>query len=409
MKILQINAVYEFGSTGRNVSELHNFLLENGVDSYVAYGEGDKRPDERLIYIGNAFDHKLHGLLSRIVGKQGYFSKRQTRILCKKIDGIMPDVVHLHNLHSNYVNLPLLLAHLEKRKIPIVVTLHDCWFFTGKCCHYVGVGCQKWQNECYRCPQLKNNNSSWFFDFTRTMHRDRKKWFGKSGVWAVGVSDWITNEAKKSLLADSEGVSRIYNWIDLSVFKPVDPEIGRKKYGLNNDDTVILAVSQGWNENKGLFDLIKIAESFSQAKVVLVGKIPQEKSLPENMILIPFVSSKEALAEIYSMADVLVNPSRMETFGKVTAEALACGTPAIAYDNTANSELVCDDVGACAKNLNVEDMIDKLSAILSNGKKSYSDNCVRSASERFDARQNMLGYLSLYENIMSKYKNDDGA
>lgn len=111
-----MNAVYNLSSTGRNVTESHLLMLEKGIDSYVAYSKTNKPDDPNLYHIGSALDVKLHGLLSRISGKQGYFSHLATRNLVKYIDKIKPDVVHLHNLHGNYINLPMLMKHLCGRE-----------------------------------------------------------------------------------------------------------------------------------------------------------------------------------------------------------------------------------------------------------------------------------------------------
>ena len=60
MKVLQVNAVYNIGSTGRNVSEIHLYMLKNGIDSYVAYSKTNKPNDKNLYHIGSALDVKLH-------------------------------------------------------------------------------------------------------------------------------------------------------------------------------------------------------------------------------------------------------------------------------------------------------------------------------------------------------------
>lgn len=85
-----------------------------------------------------------------------------------------------------------------------------------------------------------------------------------------------------------------------------------------------------------------------EAQILLVGEGSQVSSR-ENLRCIGFTNNQEELIELYSAADVLVNPSRMETFGLVTAEALACGTPVVAYDNTGSHEIVSEKVGALAE------------------------------------------------------------
>ena len=107
MKVLQINAVYNLSSTGRTTTELHLAMLNKGIDSYVAYSKTNKPGDARLYHIGSPLDVKLHGLFSRISGEQAYFSHLATKKLIKHIDAVSPDVVHLRNLHGNYINFPI--------------------------------------------------------------------------------------------------------------------------------------------------------------------------------------------------------------------------------------------------------------------------------------------------------------
>ena len=401
MKVLQINATYGHGSTGRNVAELHTYMQKQGIDSYVAYGEKRTVNDDRVFYIGCSTDHKFHGLMSRITGKQAYFSKIATRKLCKKIRKIMPNVIHLHNVHGNYLNFPMIMKFANKHNIPVMLNLHDCWFFTGKCCHYFSINCDKWQKQCGNCPQLKTNNVSWFFDQSKKVLEEKKRLFSMAKLGVIGVSDWILGQAKESILKDAFLLKRIYNWIDTEKFKPRENVKTRKDLSIPKDQTIILAVSQGWDENKGLKDLIKVAENFTDSKVVLVGRPPKNKNLPGNIIVIPYVNNIETLTEIYSAADVFVNPSRMETFGKVTAEAMACGTPAIVYNNTGNKELVNDSVGACAKNLDINDLIAKIRFVLAKGKAFYKENCINSVKERFSMQDRLEEYVKAYKELIN--------
>jgi len=151
VKVLQVNAVYGEGSTGRLVQELDAELNRSGVDCVVAYSGSERTVGYQ---IGNPLDRKIHALGSRVTGKQAYFSAASTRRLLDFMRSESPDVVHLHNLHSNYINLPVLLRYLGECDIATVVTLHDCWFYTGKCCHYTLSDCSRWQSGCGSCPRL---------------------------------------------------------------------------------------------------------------------------------------------------------------------------------------------------------------------------------------------------------------
>ena len=211
MKIIQVNSVYGISSTGRTTFELDEFITSQGHESYVAYGE-NKVIVKDIFYIGTNWDHKLHALLSRFSGLVGYFSTFYTKKFIKVIDTISPDIIHLRNLHSNYIDIPLLLSYLAKNDISTVITLHDCFFYTGKCTHYTLDNCYKWQNDCGVCPRLRKDNKSWFFDRTKKMLRDKKQLFGNIKKLAViGVSDCITEETKKPTLQNAVIIKRIYN------------------------------------------------------------------------------------------------------------------------------------------------------------------------------------------------------
>lgn len=166
MKVLQINAVYEKFSTGRTTKEMHEYFLNNGIESFVAspYIASLKK---NAYMIGNKFDWKMHALFSRLTGLQGYFSRNETKKLINYIDRIKPDIIHLRNLHSNYINLHMLLNYISNNDIATVITLHDSWFYTGKCMYYIEEQCSKWKKKCGKCPSLKKGNPSFFFDCTK--------------------------------------------------------------------------------------------------------------------------------------------------------------------------------------------------------------------------------------------------
>ena len=353
MKVVQINAVYGASSVGRTMMEMHEFFTLNGIESYNFYSVKTSKSNPCDI-IGGKLDHKIHGFFSRLFGKQAYFSFFPTRTLIKKLKKIDPDVVILRNLHSNYIHMPLLLKYLAKEDISTLVVLHDCWFFTGHCCHYTEIGCHKWQTECNHCPLIHTNNKSWFFDNSHCIFQDKKHLFGSIPHLAVvGVSDWITNEARKApIFENAKQFQRIYNWIDFKKFyyRENAPEI-REGLGLAANDFVALAVSMLWDDRKGLGVIIKLAKTLPDIKIVMVGNLPPVQ-LPSNIISLPPTGAVDKLAEYYSMADVFLNFSIQETFGKVAAEALSCGTPTVVNNATANPEIP----GPCGEIVNSNDL-----------------------------------------------------
>lgn len=401
MKVVQINAVYEYSSTGRTCFELHTYLEEHGIESYKFYSKPQLN-SKKFDLMGSWLDHKVHALLSRITGKQAYFSNFPTRTLIGKLKKIQPDIVILRNFHSNYVNLPMLVRYLARNDIPTIIVLHDCWFFTGYCCHYTEIGCQKWQSECFDCPLIKVDKASWFLDTTRSVFRHRKKLLESIPRLAVvGVSDWITNEGKKSpIFHNAIKFQRIYNWINLKVFYPRKTTDIRQKLGLKETDFIAIGVSISWNFRKGLEVYLEVAKQMPDIKVVMIGQKP-DMELPSNIISLSPTSSINELAQYYSMADVLFNFSIQETFGKVAAEALACGIPLIVNNATANPELP-GPCGYVVENNNISQVIEAVKAIRTKGKNFYRQQCVERAKTLFEKEKNIEQYILLFHELINK-------
>lgn len=406
MKIVQINGVYGHSSTGRTTYELHRYLLDSGYESFVFYGENGSYPESEVNAIGDSFDHKVHAFLSRLSGKQGYFSRSATRKLLGQLDEIRPDIVILRVLHANYINVPQLMQYLAKKDIVTIIVLHDCWLFTGHCNYYSSVGCTKWQTECNLCPRLSwdgKGTPTWFFDTSKEVFQDRVRDLGSIPRLAVvGVSDWITNEARKSvILKKANIIRRIYNWTDLTVFSPKAPGELRKRLGINDNAFVVLGVATTWGIRKGLNVFVDIAKRKNDCIIVLVGSMPNDLTLPDNIIAVGRTSDTNELATYYSMADVFISPSLQETFGKVIAEAMACGTPCLVNNTTAMPELVADGCGYAIDNCSVDSFCEYIDIIKEKGKSAYSEACINKAHESFNKEENIQQYISLFDELVS--------
>jgi glycosyltransferase involved in cell wall biosynthesis len=415
MKVLQINAVNALSSTGRTVAELAAGLEARGIESRVAYSAGPA--PHRGYLIGTPLGKRLHALGSRLSGRLAYFSRRGTRGLLRYIEAESPDVVHLRNLHGNYIDLPMLLQYLGEHDIPTVVSLHDCWYFTGKCCHYTVDGCYRWETGCGSCPRLKKDNPSWFFDATAEMWADKKRLFEaipRLGV--LGVSDWVTSETERSYLSTASATKRIYNWIDLDVFRPLPALEARQRLGLPADATIVLGVASGWSDAKGLADFNRVAEQLSAdladdesgpdegaarrpISVVLVGDLGERASVSQAINLVGATHDVRELADYYSAADVFLQLSLEETFGKVTAEALACGTPAIVYDSTANPEVIGAGCGYVVEPGDISELSRRIGQVVAVGRESFSTTCRDFASAQFDKDRLIDEHVAFYERL----------
>ena len=398
MNIVQINVFDRQGSTGRTCYELQQYINNQTEHRcYTAYAIGSEI--EYGYRVGSWVGHKFHALLARMTGRQGFFSKKETRKLIRFLDKVQPDIVHLRNLHSNYVDVRILLDYLAKKDIACVVTLHDCWFFTGGCCHYTLDGCYKWQSLCGECPR-RRADKSWFFDATRKNYIEKKRLLTAIPRLAViGVSDWITDEAKQSFLKDSKKVARIYNWIDLNTFSRTQEKRNEltSKYPRQK---LLLSVASYWNASKGIVDFIELAKHLGDGyRILLIGTMEYDGQLPSNITSVGPLNEKSALAQYYSAADVFINLSLQETFGKVSAEAIACGTPVITVDSTANGEIVEDGCGVVLPEINVSLISEAVVQICKSGYGAFADACRASAKKRFNPEILMNEYIDLYQEL----------
>jgi putative colanic acid biosynthesis glycosyltransferase len=401
MKVLQINSTVGFGSTGRIVEEIGEYVLYKQSESFIAYGRKGKSKHSSVIKIGSKFEQFNHLIKTRIFDTHGFHSSRATKKLINQIIQIKPDVIHLHNLHGYYLNVKIIFDFLKTKNIPIVWTLHDCWPFTGHCCHYERVSCRKWKTECNKCPLTFLYPESIGYDNSRFNFLKKKECFtGIRNLTIITVSKWLETQVNESFLKDYK-VKTVYNGIDLSIFKPTNQVEAKGKLGLNGF-TILLGVANVWSEGKGLAVFIELAKLIDpDYRIILIGlDAKQIKSLPQNIIGFERTKSLEDLVEYYNAADVFISPSIAESFGLVVAEALSCGTPVIVNDSSALSELTNDEVGkVCFTNSPIE-YLQLIKRILYIGKEYYSSACRKKAEDYFDKHKQLEKYYQLYNQIV---------
>ena len=356
MKIVEINAS-NYGSTGNIMIGITEHLRESGHEVLVCYpatSRNQARTVEGACVIGTRIGRNIGLNLSKWTGREDRLFRFATRKLLRTIDRFQPDVIHLHNIHGWYLNFPMLFDYIKRKHVRVVWTFHDCWPVTGHCPHFEMIGCDKWKTRCGDCPIYRDYPES-RVDNSRRLHTIKKQAFlGVENLTIVTPSRWLADIAGQSYLKDYP-VEVVHNGIDLDIFKPV-PSDFRQRFQCENKK-LLLGVAFGWNKRKGLDVLVRLAKDLDDAyQIVLVGTDEAvESNLPEKIIAIRRTHSREELAAIYSAADLLVNPTREDTFPTVNMEALACGTPVLTFstggspeilDNTCGCVVRKDDYGA---------------------------------------------------------------
>ena len=404
MKLLQISIEVNSGSVGRIAEQIGLEVIKTGGESFITYARNNQPSKSNTIKIGNKFDLYFHGIRTRIFDDHCYGSAKPTIKLVKQIDDINPDVILIHHIHGYFLNMKILFDYLSKLDIPVVWTFHDCWSFTGHCAYFDSVICEKWKTGCYSCPLKKSYPASFVFDRSKKNYIEKKKLFNSvKNLTIVPVSNWLGDLVKESFLS-SKNIKVIHNGIDINTFKPSsNNKETRDKFGLK-EEFVVLGVASPWSERKGLKDFIKLSTLIdSNTKIILVG-LEQKTidSLPENIIGIRRTENIKQLADLYSLADLFLNLSVEETFGLTTAEALACGTPALVYNATACPEVVSEDTGFIVQKGDLDSVIKVINEVREKGKGFYSAKCRERAVSCFNKDDRFKEYIDLFTNLINK-------
>lgn len=345
LRYVQLNSFYN-GSTGSIMRGLHSQLSSRGVDSYCFWGRRHDSIDDRMQRCATKPEVYIHGVMTRLRDRMGFYSKRDTARLLERLDEIDPDVVHLHNIHGYWVNIEMLFSWLSSHRCQVRWTLHDCWAFTGHCAHFTYVKCAQWKTHCAysnSCPQLDTYPKTISKASCARNFEDKKRIFMSvppARMTLITPSQWLGDLIGESFLKDYPVEVR-HNTIDRAVFRPT-PSDFRERYGIG-DRFMILGVASPWTERKGLGDFVRLARELDtdRCAIVLVGLSKKQiREISEGIIGLTRTDSPQGLAGIYSTADVFFNPTVEDNFPTVNLEAEACGTPVITYDTGGCSETI---------------------------------------------------------------------
>lgn len=392
MKILLINSVVDYGSTGKITRDLADELAKNNHEVIIAYGRNESKINEFTFNISNKIELAWHFLMTRLFGRHGLHSSFATRKLIKKIRDFNPDIIHIHNLHGYYLNVPKLMKYLKNMKnVKIVWTMHDMWAISGSSAHYSHAGCKLWDEGCVRCNDPKEYPKSFFFDREVRNFQWKKKSFSDfNDLTIIAVSEWQKKELKKSFLKQYE-IVKIYNGVEFNLFPP------KKTLNKPKNKIALLGVSTDWRSRKGLDDFIELAnKNQNKYMITLVGlSEKQVKSIPDYINGLKKTNNFKELVQHYQTNDVFLNLSVEETMGMTTVEALASGTPAVVYDKTAVPEIIDNTVGAITPAGNIDKLGESIDDVV---KRNISTEvCVDFAKKRYSKKNMMEQYFRIYK------------
>lgn len=377
-RVLIINSVCGIGSTGKICINIANQYEQQGYEVKIAYGRNvpSEIPEEYRhlsVRIGSRIDMMAHLVKTRVFDKHGLGNKKSTMRFLKWADEFNPDILWLHNVHGYYINYELLFEWIKRHsQMEVKWTLHDCWSFTGHCSHYVSQNCDKWLEQCFKCPQLNQYPKSIICDNSASNYNRKKIAFsGVQNLTIITPSLWLADQVKQSFLKQYP-VEVHNNEINYEVFyrRPAEEieKIYYKYLGKTLDDInrkIILGVASIWSRKKGLYEFSRLAEMINSIEqelrgdkyaIVLVGL--NQKQIKEishikygsddRCVIYPVMRTENAneLACLYSGAEYFVNPTFEDTYPTVNLEAVACGT-----------KVLCYDVGGCRETIGSKDRL----------------------------------------------------
>lgn len=392
MKVVQINLIADNGSTGRTMKELHDFLVSKSIDSIMIYGHGRKPKGPFEYRVVGWFGYYYHNILARLFGSQGWHSYFATKKLIRFLKKQNPDVIHLRNLHGNFLHLKLFFNYLKEFKGKIFWTTHDFWLITGMC--YM-CECDKWKNKCsIPCPDYKRFRFGWKKYISKNWNLRKNVLATLPNFCIQTNSKFAESVIKKSLLKDKK-TYLVYNWIDTNVFRPIDLKDSKCSKPVIQVAWSILS-KNSWRFQRFL-DFAKEYKDKYHFRMLGLPKDFDSKDY-DYVEFIPPTDSKHELAKFYSEGDVFFNTSDMDTFGKVVAESLACGTPVVVFDNGALSELIGPGCGIVLQpDVGNKDIDKAIEQVLKNDKDFYRSACRKYIVDNFSYQNNCQQLLDAYK------------
>lgn len=412
MKILSLSTSDLDGGAARAAYRLHQSLQAIGITSQMLV-RGKTSADQTVIAerslltkLGppaNSFPLKLYPQRDRALFSTQWFPDA----MVQKVHDLNPDLVHLHWIGNGFLQIET----LAKLKKPLVWTLHDMWPFTGGC-HYAQE-CDHYTDACGSCPQL-NSNRNW--DVSRWIWRRKAQAWKDLNLTIVSPSLWLAECARSSSLLKHLRVEVIPHGLNLKQYRPIEQSLARKLLNLPpNKQIVLFGASPGTttHQRKGLHFLEpamqKLIQSGWQDQLELIIFGSYQSVTPVNLgFPIHYLGQFQddlSLVLIYSSADVMVVPSKQEAFGQTASEALACGTPVVAFAATGVKDIVDHQYnGYLAHPFNIDDLAEGITWILEDAERyqTLRVNAREKAEEQFSRELQAHRYLALYQDILAE-------
>ena len=410
MKIVHLNTHDVSGGAARAAHRLHTGLRNAGHDSRMVVAHAARQSDAVASVVSGAPLATM--MAQRFVSAAGRRLSLQNVIPWPRTVVGHPwvraaDIVHMHNIHGNY--LPLThLASLSKQR-PVIWTLHDMWPLTGHCSF--AFDCARWETGCGACPQIEAEVR--LRRDTTALHWRLKRWaYGQSDLTVVAPSRWLAEIARRSPLLGRFPVRQIPYGLDTGVFRPLERAMARDLLGLPRDRMLTLfAADDAADPRKGsgyfVQALMRMPERLREEMgVVLLGQNTSSIALPAGVASwdLATINDDRLLAAAFSAADLFVCPTLADNLPNTVLESVACGTPVVAFDSGGVSDIVRPmETGYLAPSRDAEALAHGLELLLTDTalRSRIGERCRAVATQEYSLPVQVERYLDLYGELVA--------
>jgi glycosyltransferase involved in cell wall biosynthesis len=413
MKILHLNYYDIEGGAAVAMYRLHQLLKKNkNIESnLLVFSKKKDMPD--IISSSNIINKKTNYLKRKLCFQftkyQKVYSKSTHSLnifssgILNTINKIKPDIVHLHWVNNEFISI----KEISRIDLPTVWTFYDMWPMCGAE-HYTAdkryiEGYNK-ENRPIENNGIDLNKFIWKLKYENWKNKDFK---------VVCLSEWHKKEANKSKLFKNYIIETIPPPIDFLCWKDIPKKIAQGKLKLDNSKIYLLfGAANGTNDRRKGFDLLieilnKNFHNNKKIHLLTFGNISDQDrinlKIPTTNLGHIKYDDYEKLRLIYSASNLTLLPSKLEAFGQVGLESLACKTPLISFRNTGPEDMIEHKKNGYLSNyLDKEDFSNGIKWYLDLTQeeiKTINDYSRQSVLKKFDEKIILDKYLKIYNSF----------